>query len=43
MKRKLINSFIILSGSTLITKVFSVFNRMMLARLLDEQGMALYF
>lgn len=42
MKRKLINSFIILSGSTLITKVFSVFNRMMLARLLDEQGMALY-
>ncbi len=42
MKRKLINSFIILSGSTMITKVFSVFNRMMLSRLLDEQGMALY-
>lgn len=42
MKRKLINSFIILSGSTLITKVFSVFNRMMLSRLLSEQGMALY-
>lgn len=42
MKRKLINSFIILSGSTLITKVFSVLNRMMLARLLNEQGMALY-
>ena len=42
MKRKLINSFIILSGSTLITKVFSVFNRMLLSRLLSEQGMALY-
>lgn len=42
MKRKLINSFIILSSSTLITKVFSVFNRMMLARLLNEEGMALY-
>jgi len=42
MKRKLINSFIILSGSTLITKVFSVFNRMLLARLLSEEGMALY-
>lgn len=42
MKRKLINSFIILSGSTLITKVFSVFNRMLLSRLLNEQGMALY-
>ncbi len=42
MKRKLINSFIILSGSTLITKVFSVFNRMLLSRLLSETGMALY-
>ena len=42
MKRKLINSFIILSGSTLITKVFSVLNRMLLSRLLNEQGMALY-
>ncbi|MDE6952279.1 MAG: oligosaccharide flippase family protein [Erysipelotrichales bacterium] len=42
MKRKLINSFIILSGSTMITKIFSVFNRMMLSRLLNEQGMALY-
>lgn len=41
-ERKLINSFIILSSSTLITKVFSVFNRMMLARLLNEEGMALY-
>lgn len=42
MKRKLINSFIILSSSTLITKVFSLFNRMLLSRLLDENGMALY-
>ena len=42
MKRKLINSFIILSGSTLVTKVFSLINRMMLSRLLNEQGMALY-
>lgn len=42
MKRKLINSFIILSGSTLISKIFSVLNRMMLSRLLNEQGMALY-
>lgn len=42
MKRKLVNSFIILSGSTMMTKVFSVFNRMMLSRLLDVQGMALY-
>lgn len=42
MKRKLINSFIILSGSTLISKVFSVLNRMLLSRLLDENGMALY-
>lgn len=42
MKRKLINSFIILSGSTMITKVFSVFNRMLLSRLLPEEGMALY-
>lgn len=42
MKRKLINSFIILSGSTLITKVFSILNRMMLSRLLDQNGMALY-
>ena len=42
MKRKLINSFIILSGSTMITKIFSVLNRMMLSRLLNEEGMALY-
>ncbi len=42
MKRKLFNSFIVLSSSTLITKVFSVLNRMLLSRLLNEQGMALY-
>lgn len=42
MKRKLINSFLILTSSTLITKVFSLLNRMLLSRLLDENGMALY-
>ncbi len=42
MKRKLINSFIILSGSTMITKIFSLLNRMLLSRLLDDKGMALY-
>lgn len=42
MKRKLINSFIILSGSTMITKIFSVLNRMLLSRMLNENGMALY-
>ena len=42
MKKKLINSFIILSASSAITKLFSILNRMMLARLLDSNGMALY-
>ena len=42
MKRKLINSFLILSGSTLISKIFSILNRILLSRLLHEQGMALY-
>lgn len=42
MKRKLINSFIILTSSTLISKVFSLLNRMLLSRLLDESAMALY-
>lgn len=42
MKRKLINSFIILSASSAITKLFSIINRMVLARLLDAPGMALY-
>lgn len=41
-ERKLINSFLILTASTLITKVFSLLNRMLLSRLLDENGMALY-
>lgn len=42
MKRKLINSFIILSASSAITKLFSIINRMVLARLLDSEAMALY-
>lgn len=42
MKKKLINSFIILSASSAITKLFSIINRMVLARLLDSNGMALY-
>ena len=42
MKRKIINSFIILSASSAITKLFSIINRMVLARLLDAPGMALY-
>ena len=42
MQRKLINSFLILTSSTLLTKVFSLLNRMLLSRLLDENGMALY-
>lgn len=42
MKKKLINSFIILSASSAIAKLFSILNRMVLARLLDTQGMALY-
>lgn len=42
MKKKLINSFIILSASSAIAKIFSIINRMVLARLLDSNGMALY-
>ena len=42
MKRKLLNSFIILTSSTLITKVFSILNRMLLSRLLSSEAMALY-
>lgn len=42
MKRKLINSFIILSASSAITKLFSIANRMILARQLGVDGMALY-
>lgn len=42
MKRKLINSFLILTTSTMITKVFSLMNRMMLSRMLGVETMALY-
>ena len=42
MKRKLINSFIILSASSAITKLFSILNRMILARQLGQEAMALY-
>ena len=42
MKRKLINSFLILTASTMVTKVFSLINRMMLARMLSAETMALY-
>lgn len=42
MKRKLINSFIILSASSAITKLFSILNRMILARQLGPEAMALY-
>lgn len=42
MKRKLINSFIILSASTAITKLFSIINRMILARSLSTDAMALF-
>lgn len=42
MKRKLINSFIILSASSAIAKLFSILNRMILARQLSSDAMALY-
>lgn len=42
MKRKIINSFLILSASTAISKLFSIFNRMLLARLLPNDAMTLY-
>lgn len=42
MKRKIINSFIILSASSAITKLFSILNRMILARQLNSEAMALY-
>lgn len=42
MKRKLINSFIILSASSAIAKLFSILNRMILARQLSSEAMALY-
>lgn len=42
MKRKLINSFLILAASSAISKVFSILNRMLLARLLPIEAMSLY-
>ncbi len=42
MKRKLINSFIILSASSAISKIFSISNRMLLSRLLPLEAMSLY-
>lgn len=42
MKRKLLNSFIILTSSTFITKVFSLLNRMILSRILPIDAMSLY-
>lgn len=42
MQRKLINSFIILSASTAITKIFSIINRMILARSISLDAMALF-
>ena len=42
MKRKLINSFIILSVSSAISKIFSILNRMLLSRLLPLEAMSLY-
>lgn len=42
MKKKLIQSFIILSASSTITKLFSILNRMMLSRMLSAEAMALY-
>lgn len=42
MKTKLIQSFIILSTSTAITKIFSIINRMVLARSLSTDAMALF-
>lgn len=42
MKRKIINSFLILSASTAISKLFSILNRMLLTRLLPSEAMTLY-
>lgn len=42
MKRKIINSFLILSASTAISKLFSIINRMLLTRLLPSDAMTLY-
>ena len=42
MKRKLINSFIILSISSTLAKIFSILNRIILSRQLSSEAMALY-
>ena len=42
MKRKLINSFIILSISSTLAKIFSILNRIILSRQLNSEAMALY-
>ena len=42
MKRKLIQSFIILSASTAITKIFSIINKMILSRLISSEAMSLF-
>ncbi|WP_249030517.1 oligosaccharide flippase family protein [Tannockella kyphosi] len=42
MKRKIINSFIILSTSSAITKLFSMLNRILLARILPMEALSLF-
>lgn len=42
MQRKLINSFLILTSNILLTKVLSSLNKMLLSRLLKENGMNHY-
>ena len=42
MKRKLINSFLVLATSSAISKIFSILNRMLLSRLLPIEAMSLY-
>lgn len=42
MKRKLFNSFMILSFSSIVTKIFSILNRMLLTRLISPSALTLY-
>lgn len=42
MKRKIINSFLILSTSSAITKLFSMANRILLARVLPMEALSLF-
>lgn len=42
MKRKMINSFFILSASSALSKLFSILGRMLLSRLLSNGAMTLY-